>query len=654
MEDHSFLADILVFLTAAVIVVPIFQRLKSSLILGYLAAGLAIGPHVTGLVRNEAVTQALAELGVIFLLFTIGLELTIDRLRVIRRFIFGLGTAQLLVTSILIGLAATAVSISTKSAIVIAGALALSSTAVVMQLLSERGEISTQIGRLAFSILLLQDLAVVPLLAIVPALGGTADNLALTVVWTVVKAVIAVVAIFAFGRLVLRPIFRAIAVGQSQEMFAAVTLVVLLGTSWATATAGLSLAIGGFIAGMLLGETEYRLQVAAEIAPFRGLLLGLFFMTVGLDLDLGLMAREATLVGGLVIALVLGKTGLLALVARVSGQSWGTSIRLGLLLAQGGEFGFILFGLAARDNLMPTAVADLLIGVVAISMALTPLLAWLGVRFEASFETSDTATAEAAGAEISDMQDHVIVAGFGRVGQSVGKMLAAANIPYVAIEFEPTRVAEARGQGLPVFYGDISRPEVQRALGAERARAAVVILDNAEKAARTVHLLHRHHPRLDIFAQAHDNRQRRLLEEAGAAGIVQERFEMSLQLGGAVLRRLGTPPEEIADMIQTFRAEDYEALSDVIFPTSSRRSAAPPHKTILQNSACFASRTRRHGNWRQETRCCGCSPGSRRGDAVANLSERGATIPLICRRSSTVFSPCRGYAWCRMTPQKEA
>ena len=573
MEDHSFLADILVFLTAAVIVVPIFQRLKSSLILGYLAAGLAIGPHASGLVRNEAVTQALAELGVIILLFTIGLELTIDRLRVIRRFIFGLGTAQVVVTGALIGLLATAVAIETRSAIVIGGALALSSTAVVMQLLSERGEISSQIGRLAFSVLLLQDLAVVPLLAIVPALGGSADDLALTVLWTIVKAVLAVAAIFAFGRLVLRPIFRAIAVGQSTEMFAAVTLVVLLGTSWATASVGLSLAIGGFVAGMLLGETEYRLQVAAEIAPFRGLLLGLFFMTVGIDLDLGLMAEEAVLVGGLVTALVLGKTGILAVVARISGQSWGTSLRLGLLLAQGGEFAFILFGFAARDRLLPASVAELLIGVVAISMALTPLLAWLGARFETSLETPGSHRAEAAHAEISDMRDHVIVAGFGRIGQSVAKMLAAADIPYVAIEFEPTRVAEARGQGLPVFYGDISRPEVQRSLGAERARAAVVILDNAEKAARTVHLLHQRYPRIDIFAQAHDRRQRRVLEEAGAAGIVQEPFEMSLQLGGAVLRRLGTPSEEIADIVETFRAEDYEALADVIFPADRR--AAP-------------------------------------------------------------------------------
>jgi CPA2 family monovalent cation:H+ antiporter-2 len=569
MEDHSFLADVLVFLAAAVIAVPIFQRLKSSLILGYLAAGLIIGPHVFGLVRNETVTRALAELGVIFLLFTIGLELTIDRLRVIRRYIFGLGTVQVVVTGAIIGLLATAAAISTQNAIVIGGALALSSTAVVMQLLSERGEMATRVGRVAFSILLLQDLAVVPLLAIVPALGGAGEDVVWVVLFTVVKAIIAVAAIFAFGRLVLRPVFRLIAVGQSPEMFAAMTLMVLLGTSWATASFGLSLAIGGFIAGMLLGETEYRMQVAAEIAPFRGLLLGLFFMTVGLDLDLQLIYEKAGLVTGLVTSLILGKTGLLALVARLSGQPWGASVRLGLLLSQGGEFAFILFGLAARDGIMPTPVADLMVGVVAVSMALTPILAWLGERFETHLEERSTPEEVVSGAEVSDMQDHVIIAGFGRVGQSVAKMLATAGIPYVAVEFEPTRVSEARSQGLPVYYGDASRSEVQKALGAERARAAVVIMDNAEAASRTVHLLHQRHPNIDIFVRARDNRHRRTLEEAGATGIVHETFEMSLQLGGAVLRRLGTPADDIFEIIQNFRAEDYAPLSDVIFPAES-------------------------------------------------------------------------------------
>ena len=569
MEDHTFLADVLVFLVAAVVVVPIFQRLRSSLILGYLAAGLVIGPHVLGLVSNEAVTRALAELGVIFLLFTIGLELTIDRLRVIRRYIFGLGTAQVLVTGVIIGLLATAAAISTKNAVVIGGALALSSTAVVMQLLSERGEIGTQVGRVAFSILLLQDLAVVPLLAIVPVLGGAGDDIILVVGWTIIKAILAVAAIFAFGRLVLRPVFRVIAIGQSPEMFAAMTLMVLLGTSWATASLGLSLAIGGFIAGLLLGETEYRMQVAAEIAPFRGLLLGLFFMTVGLDLDLPLIVQKAGLVAGLVVSLILGKTGLLALVARLSGQPWGTSIRLGLLLSQGGEFAFILFGLAARESLMPAAVADLLVGVVAISMALTPLLAWLGVKVQEHLDDREVAPAEESESTISDIRNHVIIAGFGRVGQSIAKMLTAVDIPYVAVEFETTRVSEARGLGLPVFYGDASREEVQRALGAERARAAVVIMDNADTASRTVALLHRRYPTLDIFVRARDNRHRRALEEAGATGIVHETFEMSLQLGGAVLRRLGTPSDDIYDIIQKFRAEDYAPLTDVIFPAES-------------------------------------------------------------------------------------
>jgi CPA2 family monovalent cation:H+ antiporter-2 len=292
-------------------------------------------------------------------------------------------------------------------------------------------------------------------------------------------------------------------------------------------------------------------------------------MTVGLDLDLPLIVQKAGLVAGLVVSLILGKTGLLALVARLSGQPWGTSIRLGLLLSQGGEFAFILFGLAAREQLMPAPVADLLVGVVAISMALTPLLAWLGVKIHEHLDDREVAPAEESESTISDIRNHVIIAGFGRVGQSIAKMLTAFDIPYVAVEFETTRVSEARGQGLPVFYGDASRVEVQRALGAERARAAVVIMDNADTASRTVALLHHRYPTLDIFVRARDNRHRRALEEAGATGIVHETFEMSLQLGGAVLRRLGTPADDIYDIIHKFRAEDYAPLTDVIFPAES-------------------------------------------------------------------------------------
>ena len=566
MPELDFLVDVLIFLAAAVVAAPIFHRLRSSLVLGYLVAGIAIGPHGFALIEDSATTRGLAELGVVFLLFTVGLELSIERLRVIRSYILGLGTTQVAVSGVAITTAAVLAGLKMEAAIVIGAALALSSTAVVLQLLSERGEMASRVGRISVAILLLQDLAVVPFLALTPSLAESGTSLILSVPWTMLQAALVVAAMVAVGRLVLRPVLRTFAVGRSPEMFAAVTLLVLLGMSWATSRLGLSSAIGGFLAGLLLAETEFRHQVAADIAPFRGLLLGLFFMTVGMGLDIGLAVANVGLVVGLAILLVFSKAAVTAVLCRIGGQPWGPSVHVGLLLSQGGEFGFIMFTLAISAGILAPGIGDILIAVVALTMAATPALAALGARLDRRLGSRAAQRVADIAEDVHDLKDHVIIAGFGRVGQSVGKTLAAADIPYVAVEAEPTRVAEARAQGLPVFYGDATRTDMLVALGARRARAAVVILDNAGAAERAVHQLHRHHPALHIFVRARDNRHRRRLEAAGATGIVHETYEMSLQLGGNVLRRLGTAEDKVTEIIQEHRAEDYARLSDVILP----------------------------------------------------------------------------------------
>ncbi len=566
MPELDFLVDVLIFLAAAVVAAPIFHRLRSSLVLGYLVAGIAIGPHGFALIEDSATTRGLAELGVVFLLFTVGLELSIERLRVIRSYILGLGTTQVAVSGVAITTAAVLAGLKMEAAIVIGAALALSSTAVVLQLLSERGEMASRVGRISVAILLLQDLAVVPFLALTPSLAESGTSLILSVPWTMLQAALVVAAMVAVGRLVLRPVLRTFAVGRSPEMFAAVTLLVLLGMSWATSRLGLSSAIGGFLAGLLLAETEFRHQVAADIAPFRGLLLGLFFMTVGMGLDIGLAVANVGLVVGLAILLVFSKAAVTAVLCRIGGQPWGPSVHVGLLLSQGGEFGFIMFTLAISAGILAPGIGDILIAVVALTMAATPALAALGARLDRRLGSRAAQRVADIAEDVHDLKDHVIIAGFGRVGQSVGKTLAAADIPYVAVEAEPTRVAEARAQGLPVFYGDATRTDMLVALGARRARAAVVILDNADAAERAVHQLHRHHPALHIFVRARDNRHRRRLEAAGATGIVHETYEMSLQLGGNVLRRLGTAEDKVTEIIQEHRAEDYARLSDVILP----------------------------------------------------------------------------------------
>ena len=566
MHDASFLTETLIFLIAAVVVAPVFQRLRSSLVLGYLVAGVMIGPGILGLISGSKQVHNIAELGVVFLLFTIGLELSVDRLKVIRNQIFGVGTAQVVVTSVVIASIAWSVGFTLPTAVIIGGGLALSSTAVVLQLLSERGELASRRGRLTFAILLLQDLAVVPLLALVPAFAGQGDDTVTALLWTLGKALLLLAGVAIFGRFVVRPLFRAVAVGRSSELFAAVTLAVLLGMAWLTGTFGLSLAIGGFLAGLLLAETEYRQQVAADIQPFRGLLLGLFFMTVGISLDLGIIVENTLLVLGLLAGLIVLKTLITMVLCRISGVSIAMSLNTAMVLSQAGEFGFVLFALAGGFGLLEAREATILGAVIALSMALTPGLAWLGNRLNKRLEAQFAERQEDMRAESADLKDHVIIAGFGRVGQSVVKTLTAAGIPYAAVEFEPTRVAEARAKGLSVHYGDASRVDVLEALGADRARAAVIILDNATAAERVVNLLHQRFPKLTIYVRARDNAHKRRLKTAGASGIVHETYELSLHLGESVLRGIGTPGDRIREIIRDHRADDYALLSDVILP----------------------------------------------------------------------------------------
>ena len=579
MPDLDFLVDVLIFLAAAVVVGPIFQRLRFSVVLGYLVAGIVIGADGLALVEDSSTTHGLAELGVVFLLFTVGLELSIDRLKLIRWYVFGLGTLQVVVSGVVIGMIASLAGASVEASIVIGGALALSSTAVVIQLLSERGEMASRVGRISVAVLLLQDLAVVPLLVLTPSLADHEASLVLTVPWTMLKAAVAVAAMVAVGRLVLRPLFRTIAVGRHPELFAAVTLLVLLGMSWSTSRLGLSAAVGGFLAGLLLAETEFRHHVAADIAPFRGLLLGLFFMTVGMGLDIGLAIDNVVLVVGLAVALIIGKTVVTTALCRAGGQAWGPSVHVGLILAQGGEFGFIMFALAMAAGILVPETGGILIATIALTMAATPVLAALGHRVDRRLGVHAKRRVEDIAEDGHDLKDHVIVAGFGRVGQSVGKTLAAANIPYVAVEFETTRVAEARARGLPVFYGDATRAEMMEALGAARARAAVVILDNAEATERTVRQLHQRYSSLHILVRARDNHHRRRREADGASAIVHETYEMSLQLGSNILRRFGTAEDKVAEILNEYRAGDYALLSDVILPVVDPNGTDEPEKS---------------------------------------------------------------------------
>ncbi|XP_044503855.1 K(+) efflux antiporter 2, chloroplastic isoform X1 [Mangifera indica] len=577
-EEEASLFDMLWLLLASVIFVPIFQKIPGgSPVLGYLAAGILIGPYGLSIIRHVHGTKAIAEFGVVFLLFNIGLELSVERLSSMKKYVFGLGSAQVLVTAVVVGLVSHFVSGQAgPAAIVIGNGLALSSTAVVLQVLQERGESTSRHGRATFSVLLFQDLAVVVLLILIPLISPNSSKggvgfqaIAEALGLAAVKAAVAITAIIAGGRLLLRPIYKQIAENQNAEIFSANTLLVILGTSLLTARAGLSMALGAFLAGLLLAETEFSLQVESDIAPYRGLLLGLFFMTVGMSIDPKLLISNFPVIIGTLALLIGGKTLLVALVGRLFGISIISAIRVGLLLAPGGEFAFVAFGEAVNQGIMSSQLSSLLFLVVGISMALTPWLAAGGQLLASRFEQHDVRSLLPVESETDDLQDHIIICGFGRVGQIIAQLLSERLIPFVALDVRSDRVAVGRALDLPVYFGDAGSREVLHKVGAERACAAAITLDTPGANYRAVWALNKYFPNVKTFVRAHDVDHGLNLEKAGATAVVPETLEPSLQLAAAVLAQAKLPMSEIVSTINEYRSRHLSELTELCEATGS-------------------------------------------------------------------------------------
>eukprot|EP00873_Tetraselmis_striata_P045483 jgi/Tetstr1/465747/TSEL_010372.t1 len=566
--------DMLVLLTTSVIFVPLICKLPGgSPVLGFLAGGAVIGPHALGIVQEVNAVQHLAEFGVVFLLFNIGLELSLDRLNSMRKYVFGLGLSQFLVTTAAICGACMLLGLSGPAGVIVGGAMALSSTAVALQVLQDRGESGSRHGRATFSVLLLQDLAVVALLMLIPLLAPSPDGSAVglgeigkALGMAAIKAVVCIAVIISAGRALLRPIFKKIADFQNAEIFAATTLLTCIGTSLLTQVAGLSMALGAFLAGLLLAETEYALQVESDIAPYRGLLLGLFFMTVGMEISGALfVAKWKTILAGITM-LIVGKTAVLAAVGPMFGMSRIASIRTGFMLAPGGEFAFVAFGEAVGAGILSAALSNQLFLVVALSMALTPYLAafgqWLGSKNDNSADTTALLPAES---EVDDLNGHVIIAGFGRVGQVIAQVFSERLIPFVALDVRSDRVQAGRALDMPVFFGDAGSPAVLHSVRAEKAACVVVALDTPGANYRTVWAVTKNFPDVKTYVRAHDVDHGINLEKAGAFAVVPEILEPSLQLAAAVLRELKMPAEEVAASLEDFRRlhlSELKALCD--------------------------------------------------------------------------------------------
>ena len=582
----SYIVYALILLAAAVIVVTVFRRLRLSPVLGYLGAGMVIGPYGLGLITDAEQLNHFAEIGIVFLMFTIGLELSLERLKALRRYMLGLGSIQVVVTTGALTGIALLFGLPFETALVVGCALSLSSTAFVLQLIMERGEQTTRHGRVGISVLLMQDLAVVPMLTLVPVLKSGGDNMLMLVAQAMGIAMVAMVAMILLGRLIMRPLYRWVAGGRNQEVFIAMTLLVALGAGWLTAHFGLSMALGAFLAGMLLSETEFRHQVESDIRPFRGLLLGLFFMSVGMMMSVPLFFEKINLIFGLLVLLLLVKAVILTLAAKLFNLTWGVAVRVGLLLAQGGEFAFIILGTAAQAGLVENDVRQILLLVVTLSMIVTPLLAFFAGKLASRIDRSQTVMdLGRVREETEGLENHVLIAGFGRVGQTLAHMLKSRGIPYVALDNDPTLIQRAQAFYKHAYFGDAARESILEAAGTERASVAVVTLNDPIAAAQTVAALRRHFPRLHIAARAYDNTHAAALREAGADTIVPETVEASLILGKLILNTAGSDYEGTQMLIDEMRATGYRFLDALVTGheeeehISAAKKAKKPRKT---------------------------------------------------------------------------
>jgi glutathione-regulated potassium-efflux system protein KefB len=556
MQDHVQLEIALVFLLAAVVAVPLFRRLGLGAVLGYLAAGVVIGPDGLRAVSDTESVLAASEFGVVMLLFVIGLELSPSRLWVMRRLVFGLGGLQVAVSALLLGAVAAMYGLGWKADLVIGLGLALSSTAVGLQLLSERKELTAAHGRLAFAILLFQDLVAIPLLALIPLLGeAMAAEQAAPSLDAVLKAVGAILAVLIGGRYLLRPVFRIVARAQMVEVFTATALLVVIGNAWLMQQAGLSMGLGAFLAGLLLADSEFRHELESHVEPFKGLLLGLFFIAVGMSLDLDRIADSPALIAGGVAALLGLKYLVLIGVGRAARLDWRESMLLGGVLAMGGEFGFVVFGEARKAALIDPAMHDTLNAIVGLSMAATPLILLVITRLAGAAAKRKPPPEYD---QIEDNDPRVIIAGFGRMGQIVGRMLRAQHIPFTALENSPEQVEFSRRFGSKIYFGDPARADLLRAARADKAEIFVLTTDDPDANVRTARIVKRMFPHLKVFARAR-NRQHAFKLMDMQVDTVRETFHSSLEMGERVLQALGLPPEVARDRRERFREHD-EAL----------------------------------------------------------------------------------------------
>ncbi len=627
---HSGLELTLLLLGCAVLGVVAFRMLHLPPMLGYLAVGVLIGPHALALAEDSPATHALAEFGVVFLMFSIGLEFSLAQLKSMRRIVFGLGLAQVVLTiaaamgfGLFISWWLPDMHVSWQAAFALGGALAMSSTAIVVKMLTERLELESEHGRRIIGILLFQDLAVVPLLIMIPSLARPAEELVATLGWAAVKAAFVLALLLIFGQKLMRNWFTIVAKRRSQELFMLNLLLVTLGLAWVTEQAGLSLALGAFVAGMLISETQYKHQVEEDIKPFRDVLLGLFFITVGMLLNVGLVLQHWWLVLALLVFPVLLKFAIIAALAKAFGSSDGVSMRTGLALAQAGEFGFVLLNLASGSKLIDPFLIQLVLASMVLSMLVAPFVIQnmdkIVMKVAANEWMMQSLQLTQLASRTMKTHKHVIIAGFGRSGQSLATLLSEEKLPWYALDLDPERVQEAQAAGANVSYGDAARREALIAAGINRASALVITFANTPLALKVLHLVHELAPNLSVIVRAHDDSDLDQLKRAGATEVVPEALESSLMLASHALVVMGVPLRRVVHRVQNARDERYASLRGY-FHGAGDVSDDPEHTYVRLHSVTLRSEA--------------ASVGRRLGEM--SLEEVGAEVTTLRRNGQSL------------------
>jgi CPA2 family monovalent cation:H+ antiporter-2 len=585
--DITILETILSVFFAALLVTVVFRQLHLPVILGYLLVGAIVGPHAIGLVPDSQYIKNLAEFGIVLLMFTIGLNFSLPKLFALRFSVFVVGGLQVLLTILITTLTMQFIGMAPLPAIVIGCIAAMSSTAIVVKQLQDQRELYTPHGLSAIGVLLFQDLAVIPFIILIPSIHNTSQhNLALILFWALVKGILAILLIFTVGRWLLRPLFHLIAKTRAIELFTLMVLMVTLTSAWLTHTLGLSFALGAFLAGIMLAETEFRHQIEIEIRPFRDILLGLFFITIGMLTNISAWHLTWTWILLMLGAIVVVKMAVVTIVSRVSGSDGPTSLRTGLILAQGSEFGFALLTLALSNDVLPADYGQVILAALLISIAFSPALIYFNKSIAAFFFRKTTRAQE----KISEQQvakitkkrkHHVIICGYGRVGQHIARLLDKINFPYVGVDIDSRLIQNASLAGDHVIYGDPAHPQILKAAGIDQARVLVISFNDLRATIKILSLVKNSYPKLPTLVRCRDEAELKQLKEYGATEIIAELFEESLTLSHHLLHLIDVPSNKTAELISEIRRKDYALLQKVFTSSFDETENNPIYEELM-------------------------------------------------------------------------